>query len=61
MPTATWPVTIAVTIARFIFMDNKLYDANRIYDAGTKAMTGSRFKYKTQLYEMSATSSMRAA
>lgn len=33
-------------------MDNKLYDANRIYDAGTKAMTGSRFKYKTQLYEM---------
>ena len=33
-------------------MKNKLYDANRIYDAGTEAMAGSRFKYKTQLYEM---------
>ena len=31
---------------------NKLYDANLIYEAGTKAMKGSRFKYKTQLYEM---------
>lgn len=31
---------------------NKLYDANLIYEAGTKAMQGSRFKYKTQLYEM---------
>lgn len=31
---------------------NKLYDANLIYDAGTKAMQGSRFKYKMQLYEM---------
>lgn len=31
---------------------NKLYDANLIYDAGTKAMSGSRFKYKTQLFEM---------
>lgn len=47
----TWPVTTAVTIAWLIFM-NKLYDANLIYEAGTKAMKGSRFKYKTQLYEM---------
>ena len=31
---------------------NKLHDANLIYDAGTKAMSGSKFKYKTQLYEM---------
>lgn len=31
---------------------NKLFDANLIYEAGTKAMQGSRFKYKTQLYEM---------
>lgn len=31
---------------------NKLFDANLIYEAGTKAMKGSRFKYKTQLYEM---------
>jgi hypothetical protein len=47
----TWPVTTAVTIAWLIFM-NKLYDANLIYEAGAKAMKGSRFKYKTQLYEM---------
>lgn len=31
---------------------NKLFDANLIYEAGQKAMKGSRFKYKTQLYEM---------
>ena len=31
---------------------NKLFDANLIYEEGTKAMKGSRFKYKTQLYEM---------
>lgn len=31
---------------------NKLYDANLIYDAGTKAMESSHFKYKTQLFEM---------
>ena len=27
-------------------------DANLIYDAGTKAMKGSKFKYSTQLFEM---------
>lgn len=31
---------------------NRLFDANLIYEAGQKAMKGSRFKYKTQLYEM---------
>lgn len=31
---------------------NKSYDANLTYDAGTKAMESSHFKYKTQLFEM---------
>lgn len=31
---------------------NKFYDANAIYDAGSKAMKGSPFKYGTQLFEM---------
>ena len=34
-------------------MDGNIFlDANVIYDAGTKAMTGSKFKYATQLFEM---------
>ena len=34
-------------------MDKNIFlDANVIYDAGTKAMSGSKFKYSTQLYEM---------
>ena len=33
-------------------MDNVFYDANVIYDAGTKAIKGSPFKYATQLFEM---------
>ncbi len=32
--------------------DNVFLDANVIYDAGTKAMKGSKFKYATQLFEM---------
>ena len=31
---------------------NTFYDANAIYDAGSKAMRGSPFKYGTQLFEM---------
>ena len=31
---------------------NVFYDANAIYDAGSKAMKGSPFKYGTQLFEM---------
>ena len=31
---------------------NAFYDANELYDAGTKAMAGSKFKYATQLYRM---------
>ena len=32
--------------------ENIFLDANVIYDAGTKAMKGSKFKYATQLFEM---------
>ena len=32
-------------------MKNIFIDANVLYDAGTKAMSGSKFKYATQLYE----------
>jgi hypothetical protein len=28
------------------------FDANNIYDAGTKAMQSSKFKHSTQLFEM---------
>lgn len=28
------------------------FDANNIYDAGTKAMQSSSFKHSTQLFEM---------
>ena len=31
---------------------NVFYDANEIYEAGTKAIKSSPFKYGTQLYEM---------
>lgn len=31
---------------------NDFYDANILYDAGTKAMNGSKFKKSTQLFEM---------
>lgn len=30
---------------------NVFYDANALYDAGTRAMAGSKWKYKTQMYE----------
>ena len=34
-------------------MDGNIFlDANVIYEAGTKAMSGSKFKYATQLFEM---------
>ena len=37
----------------FIAMSENIFlDANVIYDAGTKAMRGSKFKYATQLFEM---------
>lgn len=32
--------------------NNVFLDANVIYDAGNKAMSGSKFKYATQLFEM---------
>lgn len=31
---------------------NVFYDANVLYDAGTKAMQGSKWKYETQMFEM---------
>lgn len=34
------------------FYMNVFYDANLIYDAGTKAMKSSKFKHSTQLFEM---------
>lgn len=34
-----------------VFM-NRYYDANILYDAGTKAMKGTRWKYSTQLYKI---------
>ena len=51
MPTATGLVTTNAPIERFIYM-NVFLDANVIYEAGTKAMRGSKFKYATQLFEM---------
>ncbi|MBQ6972374.1 MAG: hypothetical protein IJP86_08500 [Synergistaceae bacterium] len=33
-------------------MENIFLDANVIYEAGSKTMSGSRFKYSTQLFEM---------
>ncbi len=36
---------------KVIFM-NVYYDANKIYEAGTKAIKGAPFKYKAQLFEM---------
>lgn len=36
---------------RVVFM-NVFYDANLIYDAGTKAMKSSKFKRSTQMFEM---------
>ena len=31
---------------------NIYYDANKIYEAGTKAIKGAPFKYQTQLFEV---------
>ena len=31
---------------------NPYYDANVLYDAGDRAIKGSRFKYSSKLYEM---------
>lgn len=36
---------------KVIFM-NIYYDANKIYEAGTKAIKGAPFKYKAQFFEM---------
>ena len=38
-------------LQRGLFM-NVFYDANAIYEAGTKAIAGSKFKQQTQLYRM---------
>lgn len=35
---------------KVIFM-NIFYDANKIYEAGTKAINSASFKYQTQLFE----------
>ncbi len=43
-------VTTSNTI-KVIFM-NKFYDANTIYEAGTKAIQGAPFKYQSQLFEV---------
>lgn len=43
-------VTTSNTI-KVIFM-NIFYDANAIYEAGTKAIQGAPFKYQAQLFEM---------
>ena len=55
MPTATLSVTTDATTGRFYFCamsDNIFLYANVLYDAGPKAMNGSKFKYATQLFEM---------
>lgn len=36
----------------FMEENNRLLDANELYDGGTKAIAGSSFKYGTQLFEM---------
>lgn len=40
-----------IGLQRGLFM-NLFYDANKIYDGGTKAIAGSNFKQATQLFEM---------
>ena len=55
MPTATVSVTTDTPIEQFLLItmsENIFTDANIIYDAGTKAMKSSKFKYSTQLFEM---------
>ena len=55
MPTATLPVTTDAVTGRFSFCFlsmNVFLDADVIYDAGTKAIRTSKFKYATQLFEM---------
>ena len=55
MLTSTVLVTIDTHIERFysqIISDNIFLDANVIYEAGTKAMNSSKFKYSSQLFEM---------
>ncbi len=37
---------------KVIFNMNIFYDANKIYEAGTKAINGASFKHSNQLYEM---------
>lgn len=53
MTIATPPVMTDAATGRFFRMDGNIFlDANVIYEAGTKAMSGSKFKYSTQLFEM---------
>lgn len=35
-----------------VFYMNNYYDANALFEAGTKSIKGSRWKYSTQLFEM---------
>lgn len=46
------PVTTDESITLFLFSMTKFEDANILYEAGTKAMKPSPYKYGTQLYEM---------
>lgn len=53
MTIATGLVTTNAPIGRFFRMEANIFlDANVIYEAGSKAMRGSKFKYSTQLFEM---------
>ena len=37
---------------------NIFYDANKIYEAGTKAIKAAPFKYQSQLFEMNQLESL---
>ena len=40
-----------MSLSRGFYMNN-YYDANALFEAGTKSIKGSRWKYSTQLFEM---------
>lgn len=46
------PVTTDGAITLFLFFMTKFEDANFLYEAGTKAIKPSPYKYGTQLFEM---------
>lgn len=41
-----------MSLSRGFFYMNNYYDANALFEAGTKSIKGSRWKYSTQLFEM---------